>query len=418
MNIDSLLQPYQHFGVNLGLSRIVKILTKLGSPHQQFPIIHVAGSNGKGSVCAYLSSVLTEAGYRTGLYTSPHLVNWTERICINKKQITEEEFCKLIIQIQAAIDLTEESPTQFEVITAAAWLYFAQQKVDIAIIEVGLGGRLDATNVCDNPLVTVITSISLEHCQQLGPTVTHIAREKAGIIKKSCPVVMGQLPVEAQEVVRSRSLELQCPLIAPSPAEQTSPGYAKYNNIEYPLPLQGEIQLHNSVLALTVLEILQQKGWHITQESIITGMGKTQWPGRMQWIDWNNHQLLIDGAHNPGSAVVLRNYVDTWKRKNITWVMGMLATKDHSEIFQALLKPGDKLYIVPVPESNSANLIELVELATTICPQLQNCTTYADVFLALDAAYSDTDNPDNLVVLSGSLYLIGYFFRNQQSVSV
>ncbi|WP_413172831.1 bifunctional folylpolyglutamate synthase/dihydrofolate synthase [Anabaena azotica] len=430
MNIDSLLQPFQHFGVNLGLSRIVKLLANLDNPHEQVPVIHVAGTNGKGSVCAYLSSVLTEAGYRTGRYTSPHLVDWTERICINEQPINPESLSQLILQVQAAIDPNEESPTQFEVITAAAWLYFAHQKVDVAVVEVGLGGRLDATNVCSQPLVTVITSISREHWQQLGPTVADIAGEKAGIIKAGCPVVMGQLPADAQKVVISRSLESQCPIIAPQPAVEINTGWAEYkrwgagekienckSTIKYPLPLQGQIQLHNSALALATLEILQKQGWQISEQAIINGMGKTKWPGRMQWFIWkhNNkdYQLLIDGAHNPASAEVLRNYVDSLNTQNITqnitWVMGMLATKDHADIFQALLKTGDKLYLVPVPDNNSADLEHLSKLANETCPDLGFCSTYPDVFSALDAAFTSTDN---LVVLCGSLYLIGHFLGN------
>ena len=415
MNINSLLQPFQHFGVNLGLSRIVDLLAKLGNPHHQVPIIHVAGTNGKGSVCAYLSAVLTEAGYKTGRYTSPHLVNWTERICINEQPIESSKLCELILKVQAAINPEEESPTQFEVITAAAWLYFAQKQVDIAIIEVGLGGRLDATNVCDNPLITVITSISREHWQQLGPTVAHIAKEKAGIIKPGCPVVMGSLPADAEKVVQSRILELQCPIFTPQPSRQINQNWAEYQKIEssefikYPLPLQGQIQLHNSALALAALEILQKQNWQISEQAIIQGMAKTKWTGRMQWITWKSHKLLIDGAHNPASATVLRNYVDSLNTKNITWVMGMLTTKDHGEIFHELLKPGDKLYLVPVPDSNSADLAELAKLATSICPDLNFCHTYSDVLSALDAAFIATDNQ---VVLCGSLYLIGYFLAN------
>ena len=224
MNIDSLLQPFQHFGINLGLSRINRLLANLGNPHHLVPIIHVAGTNGKGSVCAYLSSILIEAGYKTGRYISPHLVDWTERICINGQPIKSEDFAELILQVKAAIDQEDDSPTQFEVITAAAWLYFAQQQVDLAVLEVGLGGRLDATNVCRNPLVTVITSIGRDHCQQLGPTIAHIAREKAGIIKSGCPVVIGALPPEAEAVVRSVALELNCSIVVPKPAQQIDPG--------------------------------------------------------------------------------------------------------------------------------------------------------------------------------------------------
>jgi dihydrofolate synthase/folylpolyglutamate synthase len=430
MNIDSLLQPFQHFGVNLGLSRIVKLLANLDNPHDQVPVIHVAGTNGKGSVCAYLSSVLTEAGYRTGRYTSPHLIDWNERICVNEQPISSENLFQLIQQVQAAIDPNEESPTQFEVITAAAWLYFAQLKVDIAVVEVGLGGRLDATNVCNQPLVTVITSISREHWQQLGPTVADIAREKAGIIKAGCPVIMGALPAEAQKVVISRSLELQSPIFTPQPAEEINPGWAEYHKIQnsetikYQLPLKGRIQLTNSALALAALEILQQQDWQISEQAIIDGIGKTKWPGRMQWFTWKNninynnntgYQLLIDGAHNPASAEVLRNYVDSFHDKSITWVMGMLATKDHGDIFQELLKPGDQLYLVPVPDSNSANLEDLKKIALETCPNLDFCSTYPDVFLALDAAFTSSEireDQDNLVVLCGSLYLIGYFLGN------
>lgn len=270
MDIDSLLQPFQQFGVRLGLDSSQKLLANLGNPHHQVPVIHVAGTNGKGSVCAYISSVLTEAGYRTGRYISPHLVDWTERICINQQPISSKEFCKLLQEVKAAISPNDDLPTQFEVITAAAWLYFAQEKVDVAVVEVGLGGRLDATNVCEQPLITVITSISREHWQRLGPTVADIAREKAGILKSGCPAVIGPLPPDAEQVVRSRVLELQCPIYTPQPARQIAAGWAEYERlgsgekdhpIKYPLPLQGQIQLTNSAIALCALEILQQKGW-------------------------------------------------------------------------------------------------------------------------------------------------------------
>ncbi|MBE9208310.1 bifunctional folylpolyglutamate synthase/dihydrofolate synthase [Nostoc sp. LEGE 06077] len=406
MNIDSLLQPLQHFGVNLGLSRIVKLLANLGNPHDRISVIHVAGTNGKGSVCAYLSSVLTEAGYRTGRYISPHLIDWTERICINEQPISSEELSQLVQTVQAAVSGDDEYPTQFEIITAAAWLYFAQQQIDIAVIEVGLGGRLDATNVCSEPLVTVITSISREHWQQLGPTVADIAREKAGIIKPGCPVVMGSLPTDAEKVVRSRAEELQSPIFTPQPALQISPGWAEYQTLQYPLPLQGQIQLTNSALALATLEILQQKGWKISQSAIINGMGNTKWPGRMQWLIWHNHKLLIDGAHNPAAAQVLRNYIDSLNNQNVTWIMGMLSTKEHSKIFQALLRTGDKLYLVPVPDNSSANPTELANLANNIFPGLSFCQTYNDLSSALESAFTDTNN---LVVLCGSLYLIGHF---------
>jgi len=432
MDIDSLLQPLTRFGVHLGLERIQKLLANLGNPHHQVPIIHVAGTNGKGSVCAYLSSVFTEAGYRTGRYTSPHLVDWTERICLNEQQINSQELCELLIQVKEAIDPQEESPTKFEVITAAAWLYFAQHKVDIAVLEVGLGGRLDATNVCDQPLVTIITSISRDHWQRLGSTVAAIAKEKAGILKSGCPVVIGQLPPEAEQVVGDRALELQCPIFKPQPAREVAKGWAEVEikaeensnsrfpitkSIKYPLPLQGEIQLINSAVAIAAVEILQQQGWKISEQAIVEGMAKTKWLGRMQWTTWNNHKLLLDGAHNPAAAKALRNYVDTLlpqsdgSQVSVTWVMGMLSTKEHDVIFKNLLRTNDELHLVSVPNHSSADEDELAKLAKNICPGLRVCDTYSDLSSALATVFS-TD--DNFVVLCGSLYLVGHFLQLQK----
>ncbi len=435
MDIDSILKPFQTFGVHLGLERIQKLLANLGNPHHQVPVIHVAGTNGKGSVCAYLSSILTEASYRTGRYTSPHLIDWTERICLNEQPISSEELCQLLLQVQAAISPEEESPTQFEVFTAAAWLYFAQQQVDVAVVEVGLGGRLDATNVCDRPLVTIITSISLDHLQALGPTIAHIAAEKAGILKPECPAVIGPLPPDAEKVVRSRILELRCPSITPQPAHQIAPGWAEIatsqteptfirvhlrqsavqnpKSIKYPLPLQGQIQLTNSALAIAAVQILQEHGWQISEADIVNGMAKTKWLGRVQWTTWKEHKLLLDGAHNPGSAQALRDYVDTNPKSKIgvTWVMGMLSSKDHADIFKALLRPNDRLYLVPVPDHNSSDPSELAKLAQNIIP-LSFCGTYANLSSALEAAFAA---PDNLVVLCGSLYLVGDFLRTAPS---
>ncbi|MDJ0635799.1 MAG: folylpolyglutamate synthase/dihydrofolate synthase family protein [Xenococcaceae cyanobacterium MO_188.B29] len=411
-NLDSLLQPFQRFGVHLGLKRIEKLLTDLDNPHHQVPIIHVGGTNGKGSVCAYLSSVLTEAGYRVGRYTSPHLVDWTERICLNEQPIEPQILAEILQHIKDKIDPNQESPTQFEVITAAAWLYFAQSQVDIAIVEVGLGGRLDATNVCDRPLVSVITSISREHWQRLGPTVAHIAREKAGILKANCPVVIGKLPPEATEVFTGKIKELNCLVTWVEPAEVSShnSGYAQYQGIEYPLPLLGEVQLSNSALAMAAIQILQQKGWQISTAAIQAGMKKTSWLGRLQWMEWKNLPLLIDGAHNPAAATALRNYIDT-QAKSVIWVMGMLSTKDHQDIFTALLRPKDQLHLVPVPDHSTADPQELADLGQQVCPQLSQCKTYTDLFIALEIVKNRQDS-ESLVVLCGSLYLIGYFFKN------
>ncbi|MEP6487892.1 bifunctional folylpolyglutamate synthase/dihydrofolate synthase [Microcoleus vaginatus GB2-A3] len=416
MNAESILQSYQHFGVHLGLERIHHLLEKLDNPHKQVPIIHVAGTNGKGSVCAYLSSVLTEAGYRVGRYTSPHLIDWTERICINQKPISPTELQQCLQRVVAATQNNTETPTQFEIITAAAWLYFAEQKTDIAVIETGLGGRLDATNVCETPLASVITSISLEHWQILGPTVADIAGEKAGILKSKCPAVIGELPESARIVVEKRIQELDCPATWVKPAIDLGQGFAEYqfnqnaDKIKYQLPLLGKIQLMNSAIAIATLQTLQNQGWQISPTAIENGIAKTQWPGRLQPTTWKNRNILIDGAHNPAAAIALREYVDNLNSSQpINWVIGILATKDCDDILKALLKKGDRLYLVPVPDQNSSSPAELAALAQFICPELTLCQVFPDLTTALDAAVAG----DNLTILCGSLYLVGYFLQQQ-----
>ena len=441
--IDALLQAFSHFGVRLGLESIQQLLKNLGDPHEQVPIIHVAGSNGKGSVCAYLSTILTEAGYTVGRYTSPHLIDWTERICLNNQAIAPETLESILQEVIAAIQPNDLPPTQFEVITAAAWLYFAQQEVDVAVMEVGLGGRLDATNLCDYPLVSIITSISREHWQRLGPTLADIAWEKAGILKPGCSAVIGQVPWEAASVIHRRASELGCVATYPQIARDLGNGWAEYRGVEeyelesdsedpeegsiahllkairYPLPLQGAIQLHNSSLAIATIQLLREQGWQISDDAIANGIAKTQWAGRLQWVTWQGHKILIDGAHNPASAKVLREFVDTLNppHSHIHWVMGMLSTKDHGDVFQELLRSRDSLYLVPVPDHSTAEPAELAALAKNICPDLAQCHTFADVVEALETATHQAGNPD-LVVLCGSLYLLGHFFKTGNPIQV
>ncbi|MEG3846276.1 folylpolyglutamate synthase/dihydrofolate synthase family protein [Microcoleus sp. herbarium19] len=418
MNAESILQSYQHFGVHLGLKRINQLLQKLDNPHQKVPIIHIAGTNGKGSVCAYLSSILTEAGYRVGRYTSPHLIDWTERISINQKPISPIELQEYLERTIAATQNNTETPTQFEIITAAAWLYFAEQKADIAIIETGLGGRLDATNVCEKPLACAITSISLEHWQILGPTLADIAGEKAGILKANCPAIIGELPAEARIVIEKRIQQLDCPVTWVKPARDLGQGLAEYQlnrnsvKVRYELPLLGKIQLMNSAIAIATIETLQNRGWQISETAIQNGIAKTQWLGRLQQTTWKNQTILIDGAHNPAAAIVLREYVDNFSNyQPINWVIGILATKDCDDILQALLKKGDRLYLVPVPDQNSKPPAELAAIAQTVCPELTLCQTFPDLTTALDTAVAG----DNLTVLCGSLYLVGHFFQLQKT---
>ena len=424
--INLLLESLGHFGVDLSLDRMHRLLGAMGNPQRRVPIIHVAGSNGKGSVCAYLASVLTQAGYRVGRYTSPHLVSWRERIEVNGTSITATDLLQRLEGVMAVINSSQLSPTQFEVFTAAAWQYFADIGVDVAVMEVGLGGRLDATNVVADPLVTVITSLSREHWQQLGPTLGDIAQEKAGILKAGCPAVIGPLPSEAEAVVKRRLQDLGCPVWWPSPAVRQEDGTVCFTlddyQITHPLPLLGDHQLVNAALAIATLQRLRQQGWQITDGAIQQGMALTQWPGRLQWVNWLDaadqaHPLLVDGAHNPAAALELRRYVDQWwthrssQNGPTQWLVGMLITKDHRDILAALLRPGDLLYLVPIAGNPSVDPVALATTTSQLCPQLRHCQGYASLTAGLRAM---TAEPGRLRILCGSLYLIGDFLASHR----
>lgn len=423
--IESILAPFGRFGVGLGLERIQRLLEALGYPQRRVPLVHVAGTNGKGSVCAYLAAVLGAAGYRVGRYTSPHLVSWRERIVVNGKSIAAQDLVDRLKQVVAAIDPAQPSPTQFEVFTAAAWLHFAEAEIDVVVMEVGLGGRLDATNVVDTPLVSVITSLSREHWQRLGPTLADIAREKAGVLKLGRPAVVGPLPAEAEVVVQARLVELGCPAVWPAPAVSIGEGQARYGSgnevITYPLALLGEHQLTNSAIAIATLLTLRAQGWHIPDVAIAQGMGQARWPGRLQWVTWRQeaaeYSLLLDGAHNPAAAEVLRQYVDSWWANQLghsagtTWLMGMLATKDHRDVFAALLRPGDALHLVPVPGHETAVPADLGTIARSVCPDLAQCQVHQSL---RDGLIAIAQPSAHLKVLCGSLYLIGHFLATER----
>ncbi len=410
--LDRQLARFQPLGIKLGLERMLAVLAALGNPHQQVPIIHVAGTNGKGSVCAYVSSVLTAAGYRTGRYTSPHLVDWTERITIDQEPIAPDALTELFGEVERAIAQVGESLTQFEVVTAAAWLHFARQAVDVAVIEVGLGGRLDATNVVDEPIAWAITSIGRDHWQVLGDSLEQIAAEKAGIIKAGRPGVVAPLPAEAQAVVANRAAQLQCPIDWIAPAEligipdASGQPWARSGDLTYPLALAGAVQLTNSAVAIGLLRQLRSAGWAISDAAIQAGMAATRWPGRLQWATWQGRSLLVDGAHNADSALVLRAYVDSCPLGPVTWVVGMLTTKDAAAVLNILLRSGDSLLAVPVPDPHSIDPATLAEMGAQIT-DLDQIATFSDLSPALTAACAG----DRAVVLCGSLYLLGQFFR-------
>jgi dihydrofolate synthase/folylpolyglutamate synthase len=403
---DDYLASFDKFGIHLGLERIEQLLDALSNPHERVPIIHVAGTNGKGSVCAFLLSILQEAGYRVGRYTSPHLLDWRERLTINGEWISDRDLIVALSQVQSAIN-PALPPTQFEVITAAMWWYFADQQVDIAVIETGLGGRLDATNVCDRPLVAVITSIGLDHCQQLGNTLEAIAFEKAGIMKPHCPVVIAENEPAVMLTLQAQATQCQAHLTCIEAAQPTILG-AMWRGLEYELPLLGQHQLINSALAIAVIEQIRKQGWEISDRAIQRGIAQTQWAGRLQWLDlpWQGQtrSILIDGAHNPSAAKYLRTFVDQhFPDQRLIWIIGILNTKDQQGILQALLDPDDMLIVLPVanpattPPEVLANIAQdFLNQPPQVCHDLQS---------ALAAAFQ-IQQPTDKIILCGSLYLV------------
>ncbi|MDX1978214.1 MAG: folylpolyglutamate synthase/dihydrofolate synthase family protein [Pseudanabaenaceae cyanobacterium bins.68] len=391
MDINAYLADFNKFGICLGLERIQQLLQDLGNPHQLVPTVHVAGTNGKGSVCALVSAGLTAAGYRVGRYISPHLYSWRERITINGVWISTADLAQALITASQAI-LPGQMPTQFELLTAAAWWYFAQQQVDIAVIETGLGGRLDATNVIDRPLVTVISSIALDHCQRLGNTVAAIAAEKAGIIKANCPVVLGHLPTAARQVVEQVAQARHSEVIQAYPCLPEQIG------------LRGEHQLINGGIAIATLNILQAQGWQISPEAISTSLKQTQWPGRLQLVDHAHRQIWLDGAHNLAAAIALRAYFDrTFPGQACGWVIGILTTKDGQGMIKALVADQDHFYPVTVPDHQA------------IAPELLASWAgkgeiYPNWQASLEAAIA-TLEPQTPLILCGSLYLVGAYLQ-------
>lgn len=418
---EEYLDSFDKFGIHLGLERIHQLLDSLGNPHQQIPVIHVAGTNGKGSVCAFLLSILQAAGYRVGRYTSPHLIDWRERITINGEWISNQDLLAALQQVEAAID-PEFPPTQFEVITAAMWWYFAKQKslqnLDIAIIETGLGGRLDATNVCDRPLVCAITSIGLDHCQQLGNTLGAIASEKAGIIKPQCPVVIAENPPEAIAALQAKVTERDSSVTWVNAATRKANG-AIYQGFEYPLPLLGNHQLINSAVAIATIQSLRNQDWEISDETMRIGLANTQWAGRLQWVEFNlngqSRKVLIDGAHNVAAAKYLRQFVDSaFPNQRKRWVIGILNTKDQLGILSTLLHPDDLFFPVPVPSSATTSPQNLAEFATVILKT--HSQFYTSLELGLEAAFEDQQN--DVIILCGSLYLVGEFLSKISSSAI
>ena len=407
---ENYLQALGRFGVQLGLERMLALLEVLGQPQQSIPSIHVAGTNGKGSVCAMLSTVLSQAGYRVGRYTSPHLVSWRERICIDGQPIAPEDWQQSVLQVKTALQKYPQScepPTQFEMVTAAAWLYFQRQQVDVAVVEVGLGGRLDATNAGIRACLSLITPIGRDHWQRLGNTLTEIAGEKAGIIKPSIPVVCAAQDSEVLAVLSATATGCQAPLTVAQPAAWETHSSIAWQGNSYTLSLQGDGQLENAAVVLEAIARLRQLGWNIPETAVRTGLACTRWLGRLQWAQLGGQRVLLDGAHNLPAAMILRKFLHLhFPNSPVTWCIGMLTTKDAAGILQALLQDGDRLYTLPIRDHLAFDSTQLLAIAEGTGVQLKEARSLARLD-DLEDSLSQIPCDAGPIAICGSLYMLG-----------
>ena len=409
----SWLNSFHKFGIRLGLDRIKYICKKLGNPQDKYQIIHVGGSNGKGSVCQFLKSILCINGYRVGVYTSPHLQSLSERFVVDGKEISEKEIIRLVEKIKPIVDDMKDTPTFFEAITAMAFQYFSDRKVEYAIIEVGLGGRFDATNIV-NPLVSVITNVSLEHQDRLGKKIEDIAFEKAGIVKKNVSVVTAANG-KALEVIKKKLIENNNSAIFVNKNfyEKISGGvdWQKYlihgvlNDYNLRIQMPGTFQGENLAVAIATVEVLQRNGVFITNESIVKGAKCTKHIGRMEIFGFNPI-LLLDGAHNIAAISALKDSIKKdFVFKKLILVIGILSDKNIDEMLEIITSVAHQ---VVVTKSSNERACNPVVLKDKILKAGFKREIIAKEKLNVAIAYAKSvAKKDDLILITGSLFTVG-----------
>lgn len=410
-----------NFGSNYGLARVEKLLELLGNPHKSLKVIHIAGTNGKGSTTSIITSLLIEEGYNVGMYTSPFLEVFEERIQINRTNISKEDLSKYVEIIKNEVNKVIEeglgNPTEFEIITCLMFKYFYDKKVDYAVVEVGLGGRLDATNVVI-PKVSVLASISLDHMNILGDTIEEIAKEKCGIIKEDVPVVVYPQKKEAKKIIEKIAKEKNAKITYVDKndgkfLEIIEQGEKIYQNVnlkgiekEYKVPmgLLGEHQILNGVLALKAVEILfKEENKRINDISIEKGFEKAVWPGRLEILN-REPLIIIDGAHNIDGIKMLKNNINKYfKFKKLYLIIGILADKQVKEMLDIILD-GAYEVVALTPNSSRAELAE--ELKKEIEEYNIKVESYESYEEGFKSVYKVAGKED-LILATGSLYMIG-----------
>jgi len=418
MNAVSKIHEFLRFGSVLGLERMNTLLEKLGNPQDDLKVIHVAGTNGKGSICRYVYEVLQAGGYKTGLYTSPFLEVFNERIELDGQYISDEDLAvytdKVIAKAQEMVEEGLESPTEFEIVTAIAFLYFAEKQADYVVLEVGLGGSGDSTNVVKKPLCCIIASISLDHTDRLGNTIEAIAREKAGIIKEGCPVISSTNDPAAREVIKARCEELHAdfydtsklePVIIKEELDGTTFQVDVFEGSQgLKIGMLGKHQMQNATAALIALKLLQRQGkLQLTDEAVLTGFSRAKQIGRFEIMETKPY-VILDGAHNPDGSRALRQAMEKYfPGKKILMVTGILADKDIDEVFENFTAI-TRDFVVTEPDN--PRKMRAADLAAQIAAEDGSCTIKenpAEAVAYAKTLYSEYD----VILFTGSLYLIG-----------
>jgi dihydrofolate synthase / folylpolyglutamate synthase len=406
------LYGLQKHGIKPGLEAIQALLDRLGRPERRYPSLHIGGTNGKGSTAAMTASMLQAAGYRVGLYTSPHLVDFRERILVNGAMIAEERVAALTGHIRA-LRGTPREPTFFEFTTAMAFQHFAESGVDVAVIEVGLGGRFDATNELA-PVATAITNIALDHQEYLGGTLGEIAYEKAGIIKPGVPVVVGRASEEAMAVIARVAAERGAPLHRLHRDFRTageSPAHFRYDGMRasyggLACPLAGRHQLDNAACALALLEAASERGLPVPEGAVREGLRTVRWGGRLETVE-SRPQIVLDGAHNPDAAAVVADYLADARRQRpgsrVILILGMMRDKDREGFLDHLLPQVDEVVVTQAqgPRATPARELEASVKARGRAAHVSPDPADAMAFARRLAA------PDDLILMTGSVMLVG-----------
>lgn len=393
-----------------GLDRIRELLRRLGDPQRELKFIHVAGTNGKGSVCACLASVLEAAGFRVGLNTSPHLERFHERIRVNGEMISDKALAALIEEIRPAAVAMAEHPTEFELITAAALLYFRRERCGVVVLETGLGGALDASNVIDTPELAVLTAMGMDHAAILGSTLSDIAAAKAGIIKPDGDVVSRGGCPEADEVFRRvcrergaalTKLDLSRLTVRELSLDGTVFDFAPFENLT--VPLVGAYQAENAALALTALERLREKGWDIPEKAVRQGLATVRWPGRLEVLG-RAPTFLLDGAHNAhGMRAAMESLQTLFPRKSMVFLLGILADKNTGEMLDLLAPLIGKAFVLRPDSPRALDPAELCAMLAERNVEACPCDSAEEgIRAAIDAAGNE-----GTVCALGSLYLCG-----------